>query len=240
MRRYRKRNRATWFPILGFDTAAAAAGGLSTVDVRQTAVAASGAPNVIVIPIIPDIDIPPEQNQLSGGRVAGSLRDYVEGQSCIIERVVGSIQHSLEASQAKVAKQRIIVCSAVAIVPTSDDGTGDPAVSAEELDPLRADNSQQPWYWRRVWVLGDGGFNDPVDVETNFPQNNLFGSVAEGSKIDTKGVKRVIRREERIFLIHSFLNAFPSAEGENRVIDSTADLRVVGRMVRAKNRSHFK
>lgn len=244
MRRRHKR-RATWFPILGFDTGAAAAlGAQSTVDVRSTSVSNDGSENALFIPIIPDVTVPPEQLQtpLGDAGVVTTLRDFVEGQTCIIERVVGNIQHELVPSIEKGSEERIIVCSAIAVIPTADDGSGNPAVSAPELDPLRADNSSQPWLWRRVWILGDEPRMELTipAAGTRLPQNNLFGSVAEGSKIDTKGTRRAIRREQRLFLIHSFLNAFPSAEGEARVINSFADLRVIGRLVRSTNKSTFK
>lgn len=244
--RRRRRNRATWFPVLGFETlAAAGVNGLSTVDVRETPVDPNGSPNVLIIPIIPDIDVPPEQSQTAGGNVETTLRDFVEGQSCIIERVVGNIVQEIRpAGNIASTTETIAVCAALAVIPTADNVPGQPAISAAELDPLRSDNSAQPWLWRRVWILGDqpnpsgsgAGANG-----TNLPGNNLYGSVAEGTKIDTKGTKRAIQREQRLFLIYSFLNMFPNAEtGEFRTVRSFADLRVIGSMRKAHNRSSFK
>jgi len=238
----RRRNRATWFPILGFDTtASAAAGALSTVDVRTFEINANGGPNVLAIPIIPDIDIPPEVGQgVQDGAPIRTLRDIVEGQSCLIERIVGNIQWEIEQSSAAgIVSTRAICCSALAVLPTVDDGTGDPAITSDEFDPLRADNSAQPWLWRRVWVMGNTAAT--VDnAQTGLPTNNLFGSLAEGSKIDTKGTKRMIRREERIFLIHSVLQPFPDTEGTFVFGRVYADLRVIGTMRKAHNRSSFK
>jgi len=240
--RRKRRNRATWFPILGFNNNAPNTPQI-TVDLRTTSVSSDGTENALFIPIIPDIDIPAEQAQEVGGIVRTTLRDYVEGQTCIIERIVGNIIHELVPSFLKATVERIIVCSAIAVFPTLDDGSGNPALSAPELDPLFADNSANPWLWRRVWVLGDekgtsSGLNPTAG--SGLPTNNLYGSVAEGSKIDTKGTRRAIRREERLFLVHSFMNTSPNTEGESRVINSFADLRVIGRMVKAHNRSSFK
>lgn len=238
MRSRRRRNRATWFPILGFENATGQ--GLSTVDIRLFTVDPTGAPNVLVIPIIPDIDIDPEAGQgTAGGAPIRSLRDMVEGQSCIIERVVGNIQWEMvQAGAGTDEAQRAICCSALAVVPTADGTNGDPAIAATELDPLRADNSSQPWLWRRVWVLGDS--RNTTELTTGLPSNNCFGSLAEGSKIDTKGVRRAIRREERLFLIHSVLQPFPGVEQTEAETRVYTDLRVIGRMVKATNRSNFK
>lgn len=236
----RRRNRSTWFPTLGFSNEAPNQE-LTTVDVRQLSVDESGAPLVTFIPIIPDLDVPPDQLQVGGaGQVQTSLRDYVEGQSCIIERVVGNIQ----VMGPKVAGNpntiaAYVVCAAIAVFPTDNDGN--PALSVPELNPLASDNSAQPWYWRRVWALGGNEGSTNVGSGIAYPTNNIFGSVAEGTKVDTKGVKRAIRREERIFLVYATQALFPDDEaiGLLNLIHVTADLRVLGRMVKARNRSQF-
>jgi len=233
--RRKRRNRATWFPILGFDLQNSGSVGLSTVDVREITVQTTGAPNVIIIPIIPDIDIPPETSQTLSGQVVTPLRAFVEGQSCLIERIVGKIQVGVRTNTNPGALSDIHFAAALAVVPTEDDGTGNPAVDAFELDPLRANNSHQPWLWRRTWSL-----SNPAGTATlpAFPQNNALGSAPEGSFIDTKGTKRMIRREERIFLIYSVVPLFTDAASTVQVV-CTADLRVIGTMVKAHNKSHF-
>jgi len=241
MRRSRRRNRATWFPVLGFENANLAINGLSTVDIRVMDATTNGAANVLAIPLIPDVDVPVEVGQgLQDGAPIRTLRDIVEGQSCLIERIVGNIQwECTQTFQGGENSNRIICCSAVAVLPTVDDGSGDPAIPADEFDPLRADNSAQSWLWRRVWVLGNQG---PAinDTATGLPTNNCFGSLAEGSKIDTKGTKRMIRREERIFLIHNVLNPFPGAEATTVSATAYTDVRVIGQMRKAHNKSSFK
>jgi len=243
--RRRRRNRATWFPVLGFANGGGDDSSLSTVDVRNVEVSNQGGPNVLAIPIIPDIDINPDTGQLdAGGSVTRTLRDFVEGQSCLIERIVGTIQAEMVGGGTdNTTSHRVIVCAAIAVLPTSDSSPGDPAIPATEFNPLSSENSAQPWMWRRVWVLGNpgAGTGGPVGG-AGLPQNNNFGSLAEGCKIDTKGTRRVIRREERIFLIYSFLDPFPANGGDvvNQLVNMYADVRVIGGMRHAKNRSQFK
>lgn len=241
--RRKRRNRATWFPILGFANQGAGAQGLVTTDTRQLSVPSDGGTQVTVIPIIPDVTVPPEQLQAQiGTGIISTLRDFVEGQTCIIERIVGNIQIAGPTTGEVTDVAAYGVCAAVAVVPSADDGSGDPAISVAELDPWRADNSSQPWLWRRTWFLG--GNNGSLQVGNNhgYPSNNLFGSLAEGSKIDTKGTKRAIRREERIFLIYSTIALFPDSEATDLLnsVHVHADLRVIGRLVKAHNRSNFK
>jgi len=239
MRRHR-RNRATWFPVLGFE--GSIGNPLTTVDARQLTVNADGTTNVTVVPIIPDIDTNVDESQTGGGGIVRSLRDYVEGQSCIIERVVGNIQIAGPRTGNTSTTAAFAVAAAIAVVPTVDDGTGNPAVSTADLDPLNANNIAQPWLWRRVWNLGFSTGTAAVGSNADLPGNNLFGSLAEGSKIDTKGTKRAIRREERIFLIYSTLALFPDGTNQPIIngVFAMTDLRVIGRMVRARNRSNFK
>lgn len=241
MRSRRRRNRATWFPVLGFQNGGSDDQGLVTVDTRVFTIAPTGGTNVLAVPIIPDIDIPVEAGQgIQDGVPVRTLRDIVQGQSCLVERIVGNIQWEIEQSSAAgIASNRAIVCSAVAVLPTVDDGSGDPDLTADEFDPLRANNSAQPWLWRRVWVLGNSAAVI-ANGSSGLPSNNTFGSLAEGSKIDTKGTKRMIRREERIFLIHSVLQPFPSNEGTAIFARVYADVRVIGQMRAARNVSAFK
>lgn len=236
--RRRRRNRATWFPTLGFENET---NDFITLDIRQLTVPATGR-DVTVVPLLPDIDIPVQQSQTQGGAVVSTLRDFVEGQSCIIERVVGNIQVQgpLAVNNGSIAAYA--VAAAFAVIPILDDGTGNPAISVAELDPLAADNVAQPWLWRRVWNLGVQSGSAQVGNNTGYPANNLFGSVAEGSKVDTKGTKRALRREERLFLIYSVAPLFPDP-GSSLLLNAVhaiADLRILGHMVRAHNRSAFK
>lgn len=230
----RRRNRSTWFPILGFEVAEST---FTTVDIRELSVNNNGVPSVTVTTIINDIDRG-SQNTITGF----SLRDQVEGQTCIIDRIVGKIvieRDALVVVPDEIAT--IIACAAIAVLPTDDDGLGNPALTTADLDPLNPNNSANPWLWRRTWILGASG-SDQVGGRGELPPHNLFGSVAEGSHVDTKGTHRAIRREERIFLIYSLQAAFPSNESVPLVnsVRAYADLRVVGRMTKARNKGSFK
>lgn len=232
----RRRNRSTWFPILGFE---ASAGTFTTVDIRELNVQGNGDHTVTVVPIIQDIDqgtVDP-----STTLVKSSLRDIVEGQTCIIDRIVGKIVVERDfRAEAATDPAVVICCAAIAVIPSQGSGEGDPAISTSELDPLNPGNSSNPWLWRRTWVLGTQD-STQVGGQNGLPPHNYSGSVAEGSHIDTKGSKRAIRREERIFLIYSLHAAFPDVEATTIVngVRAYADLRVVGRMVKARNRGAF-
>lgn len=230
----RRRNRATWFPVLGVGDP----GAQVTYDLRNFDFSAQ--PNVQAIPLIPDAT-PYVDTSIAGDH---SLRDIVEGQTCLIERIVGKIVWGVDqfvppGEPTPTTPNVGIFCTAFAVLPTDD--AGSPAIPSDEYDPLLANNSAQPWLWRRTWVLAnnqiaglsDGGFNHPAS-------NEFFASRDDGPHIDTKGTKRAIRREERIFMIHSTRSADNEVWDFNGASQVIADLRVLGMMVKAKNRSSFK
>lgn len=237
MRRYRK-NRSTWFPIIPFEEPDGTGGGIGRTDDKRelTVWTNPGIRDCIAIPLIPN-----ESFETGPANSTETLRDFVEGQTCIIERIVGKIVWSMQQiTDGGYTPRLALCCTAFAVLPV--DGDGNPDIGSDEWDPLLAKNAHQPWLWRRTWLLA----NTLAWAASNqgYPAphcNEFFASRDDGPHIDTKGTKRAIRREQRIFMIHSVLNADPAAdEGDNGLTYVNADVRVLGRMTRARNRSNFK
>jgi len=67
-----------------------------------------------------------------------------------------------------------------------------------------------------------------------------YGSVKEGTHIDTKGSKRMIRREQRLFFVTAVSAINPVDAPINVQVHWTYDIRLIGKMVRQVNRSTFK
>lgn len=238
--RRRRRNRSTWFPVLGFEAGETLTP--TTWDSRLVVLDAAGLTNVFALPLIPDDTRDPADATFSGDY---TLRDYVEGQTCIIDRIVGKIQWAMaQEAQAdpNVAWVEAICCSAIAVLPVADDNSS-PGISSDDWNPLAATNADKPWLWRRTWLLGDNSSTGDAPQYT-WPVNNCqFPGVLDGPHIDTKGTKRAIRKNQRLFLIHaaqgvvSADGSFPATlDGQMTV---TADVRVLGRMVRGRNRGNF-
>lgn len=233
MRRRRGR-RATWFPVIGVGTTP---GEQITLDSVEYTVDVLGTANVDARVVIPDgsayLDTDVTQDH--------TLRDYVEGQTCIIERIVGKIvwqAFQFSPPNEDTTAGAIACCTAFAVLPAGRDGT--PDIPSNEYDPFLTNNSAQPWLWRRTWVLGNNLAETDVGVGfyTNPASNEFFASVADGPHIDTKGTKRAIRREQRLYQINSVrgMTDVSSMDGAARC---TTDLRVIGRMVKSTNRSTF-
>jgi len=236
----RRRTKSTWFPVLGTD--AADGGPLSSVFTEFTNVNFDYSADFKITPIIPDYTEDP-----STATAEHTLRDFVEGQTCVIDRIVGKITcHLIQGTgsgESFYQPSIVTCCAAVAVLPVDDAGVATTTGTGEEINPLYAENLDKPWLWRRTWTLNN---NVQASVPGYFynmqgpASNTSMGSMLDGPHIDTKGVKRAIQRNQRIFLILGAQNETPGdVANEDGTVFWTVDLRVLGRMRRARNKSLF-
>jgi len=225
--RRKRRNRSTWFPVL--PTALEDTSEFATwTDYIDTIVAGQIFSPVSATPITLDF------TELPNAATAGtSLRDVVEGQSFLLDRIVGSVF----AKRIDENIQDVLACAALAVFPAADNGGAD--LNNSEGNPFNPDNSQQPWIFRRVWKLESTATLD-VAIRPPVRTNMQYGSVKEGTHIDTKGSKRMIRREQRLFFVTAVSAINPVDAPINVQVHWTYDIRLIGKMVRQVNRSTFK
>lgn len=235
--RRKRRNRSTWFPVLGSESGSNEV--LSSVYTTQVEVALNYGVNHQITPLIPDYTWDPS---FQTGANDGTLRDYVEGQTCVIERIVGKVYAAAEqiagSGEGFQTPRVVCACAAVAVLPVDDGGIPLTDADGAEVNPLMAENLDKPWLWRRTWFLGNllGSDIQPV----NYPTSNAgYGSVAEGTHIDTKGVKRAIQRGQRLFMIFATQDVTAGEPNEQIDVQFGVDVRVLGQLRRAKNRSLF-
>lgn len=234
---YRKRRRrGTWFPTLPFGIGPE--GQLPTVpDVRQYVIPGGVSSNVDAIPVVPD-QTPDDSAQ------GYTLRDQVEGQAYILQRIVGKIQWCCRQEEGLFTDiwPMIVCCTAFAVLPVNNDSEfqGLPDLSSTEFDPLRAENNDKPYIWRRTWVLHNNAAysgGDPQQFWQGPSSNAFFASMHDGPHIDTKS-KRRVGRDQRLFQINSVL---PVATSGNTSVSFGADarcvsdLRVFGTLVKQRN-----
>lgn len=236
----RRRQRSTWFPVLGTDYDEEGGGALKSVYTLSQTVALDYEANFNVTPLIPDYTEDPSTTASEQ-----TLRDFVEGQTCIIDRCVGKITCNLGQIAGSGAgfytAGLVICCAGIAVLPVDDSGTAITTGSGEEINPLNAENLDKPWLWRRTWLLHNQNVANPGAPYYGPRSNTEYGGgVLDGPHIDTKGVKRAIQRNQRIFLILGNMDITPgSTVNENNVVFWSIDLRILGRMRKAKNRSLF-
>lgn len=226
--RGKRRNRGTWFPILATE-AEEAPYGATFFRYSDDITGASGPYSAATAtPLVADFT----ENDTNQAGV--SLRDFVEGQSWLCNRVVGQV--FAEFGSAAQTTNEIVAAAGLAVLPS--DETGAPALENGEFAPFNAANSANPWLWRRTWLLRNPGQTD--SALGRVPACNiLYGDMRSGPFLDTKGSKRMITREQRLFFITQIATPSLIEPTDDPTVIWTYDLRVFGQMVRTKNRSTF-
>lgn len=246
--RSRRRTKYTWFPILGsnFPASETGAGRHVTVFFNELTVPrtdntpVSDGAGLFVQPILPDFTAQED------GNTVFTLNDYVQGQEYILKRIVGSIFLGVSTPGDSTDSWGSILVTAGFFVARADESDSTQvALDSESTDPLSVINAQNPWIWRRSWMLG----NDPARVLQTpgsnpvWPQtNSAYGSMREGTHIDSKVARRV-RREARLWFALSAIgvdaNGISQPGTDDTNINMALDIRILGAMRRAKNASAF-
>jgi len=237
--RRRRKNRATWLPIIptvyeGTEGAEALVTWYETTITFPTGTPSPGDTAIQAFPLTFD-DSFEQEAQTS----TASLRDRVEGQDYVLDRIVGQVWMAQEFSQSRINSW--IGCIAFGVFPTSDNGGI--ALPPEEYNPFFSANAAQPWIWRRTWRLNSPGYwglprNPPLG---GFPTSTAgYSGIREGGFVDTKGSRRRIRKEHRLFIVAAAGVIQESTVGEepNELLFGY-DLRLIGGMRRASNVSSF-
>lgn len=207
----RKRPKVAWFPVFGGAPLAEATAGPTpgvsaniqvntllpngdvfwdaqalTFDISEGAVAAQGDPN------------------------AKTLQDIIKGNEWRFRRLVGkAFISAATATVGATAYTLADVGLGFIVCDTDDDGA--PRTDFNSVNPLSQDSMEDPWIWRRRWLLnphGDIRWNTPVTTDTTnnaaawgFPASTAgYGSVLDGPHIDAKS-NRIIHRSERLFVV---------------------------------------
>lgn len=245
MRRRRKR-RYNWFPVLPTTTGEGSSGAtyFEVIGEQAGPLPAFSTFSPVYVPLLGDQTATWGANNDAGA----SLRDRVEGQEYVIERIVGKVwvERVQGGNETSESQARTIHAIGIGVMPVDDD-TQDLSLAEEDVDPLNADTSDKSWMFRRTWVLGNNAANPGHDVDD--PQNILYGiqptgsyfygSLEDGGHVDIKTVRRV-RRDQRLFIIHNAgLLSTDMAAATGATWRWGYDLRVLGAMRKARNQSVF-
>jgi len=241
MRSRRRGAKAAWFPIVGtlyndgdrdqtwFDIILTTQSGTTTPGNRYSANGNEVWSTILTLDDTPDVDNPD---------TGSSLRDFVQGQEYRLERLVGKVYGAIRQSASDNVATAILGIG-FAILPVNDELQAEPSLSQADYNPLNASNAQAPWIWRRTWILA----NNVGPNVFYYPQSTSgHGSVADGGHVDTRGARRRIRKEQRLFMCvaASVVEGAGSGNLESSNIHVAADLRVLGMMRSAKATSSFK
>jgi len=210
-RRFRRKPRVLWLPIVGNDIAQSSeenhsANGPSGV----LQVAGDGEHKWDQTPLTFDYTDSPSQEM---GSFQRSLQDLTSGNAYRLRRIVGKI-HIGAAPQTTGDDSWSNVEVACGFIVNKTDDSGNPFTtfaSGNESNPLSQDTAQDPWIWRRKWILSpiDGAVAsiaathadalNLLNAQPRYPQTTAgYGSVADGPHIDQK-TARIISNQERLF-----------------------------------------
>lgn len=242
----RRKRRYTWFPQIGFQSSN------PEDDSVVLPVAVPNAPlsgllsTPTIFPIIPDA---PNEEPTA---VTDHLDDFIASEY-FLKRIVGRFVCAAPARTSVQTPYTIAYAIgagffiARADSPTSTKPIGSAAATdaKNNYGVLNVQNTREPWIWRRVWIMSPlvtaSGFQvfDP-----NYPyyaNNNLNGSVAEGSNIDARTARRVTQDDRLWFTVQTqVLNAGGSFEFEEQTFpEAYLDVRLLGALRKARNRSAF-
>jgi len=203
----RRKPRVTWLPIFGETaTVAGEGGGTNQAGGLTFSVLHTDADAGIIYDAAPltfdSPGSPAAQQDL--GLETRTLQDFVQGTTYRLRRIVGKAFCAVARADGADPTDIWAVDCAFGFMVCRVDDTGAPQTDFGEVNPLFQDSMEDPWIWRRRWILGTGtsaltASNDLVPL-SRMPPNNCvgYGSVMDGPHIDTK-VARVIGVQERLF-----------------------------------------
>lgn len=143
------------------------------------------------------------------GDQSRTLHDLVAGNAWRLRRIVGKYWCSWFNNPGDTLTTRPPVVDLAAgfiVVRTDDDGN--PFTDFEEVNPLTQDSAEDPWIWRRRWLLrtileDESGGVQALTWARGFPFSTAgYNSVADGPHIDQKTARR-IDRSERLFFVQA-------------------------------------
>jgi hypothetical protein len=177
---------------------------------------------IIAVPLIADgLDAPANEITLAGATAASLALTTRPG--FMVKRIVGSIfcQSTDTGGQQRLATFGIITDR------VTPNGT---LANIAAWDPFKEDSVQKRWLFRRTWLLE----GNTVGTTVPFSSNRSYGSLREGTYIDSK-VKARVSYEERLFLIYS-VQAAPGSSGTATSTQFLPQLRMYANPFTGNNR----
>jgi len=245
-RRRGRRPRVVWLPVHGRD--------FST---GEGANFANGVGGTLTVPqdgtIVADVTDVTFDYSDSASQEEGvdfrSLQDLTSGNAYRLRRIVGKIHAAaLVTSATETEIPTIDLAAGFMVNRTDDDGNilaGQSTVTGDVTrGPLAQDGAEDPWIWRRRWLLtalppavavapstsvlaaAFTVFNE-LGSQGQWPNTTAgYGSVADGPHIDQK-TARIISRDERLFFWIQARLTNPSPETEPGFVPWQLDLRLL-------------
>jgi len=241
----RRKPKVVWLPVFGRDfsnvpeTTSFGNGVGGTFTVQNTGVIATDFQAVTF-----DYS---DQSSLEEGTDFRSLHNLVSGNNYRLRRLVGKV-HAAAVCENNDNGFLPTLDVAAGFIINRTDPDGNPVVNSslgspqEVFGPLSEDSAEDPWIWRRRWLLGTypaagsfpittdnnlNDFNNFIGFQGQWPQTTAgYGSVQDGPHVDQK-TARVIGTQERLFFWIQARVTNPASGTNNGTIVYQVDLRIL-------------
>lgn len=230
----RRRTKYTWFPVLG--TAFGEGDGVfAGFPFNLGSPIVEGLGPALVFPLIPDVQPEVADNATE------NLVDFV-GSDYVIKRIVGKLYAFANAAGG--GSPPTLQFGAGIFVARSDTlnrdvpaGGKTQADADENFGVLHAANIREPWMWRRTWQLRNR--SSSIDFDSGgLLSTYTAGSIQDGPHIDVK-VSRRVRNDERLWMCLQAGTVLIDGTNDPAQVDGWVDLRFLGALRKAQNRSAF-
>lgn len=235
----RRKARVVWLPV-DLDNRLGVAPGLASLGSQSSTIIKIFTGNPLGDPpITEEIPIVKDFSGVAGDALiasASSTLADIEQSGYRLRRIVGKLDFFVQqiAADANAATQ--ILVTAGFMVRRSDAATGislaalqPSAALGTGLNPANLENIQDPWIWRRSWLLSNRLGLDPNGLE--MPTNNMSygGGNLDGPHVDAK-TARIVGPEERLYFSVTCEGINGVSQGAPAAIVLIGDLRVLASM----------
>jgi len=253
----RRRRKYTWLPTNGTDVELVQGTTDFVSTLFQWAITLNANASYQATQIFPlnpfDLPVKPDAQPVGPG---GSTLSDVVGNEYVVERMVGNHYAGVISSDSSTGAQQILgvmVGLGFFVARADDTNQNQPIGGQENYQVFRIDNQREPWMFRRTWLLNPRFQTLNSNPAAPFQANSerLFQSLPNwtshyvgantGPFFDVKSVRR-IRTDERLFAamsIHLLPILDASALSGTIGVYGVTDLRILGALRRAKNKSNF-
>lgn len=246
--RRKRKTKYIWLPTLGAEI-------INAVDLTESngfPFSCTGGPNSqlpAAFALFPLLEDTPQEVAVTANPDP-NIADFI-GTDYVIKRIVGKC--NIVAFQSAADTPPTLAVTAGMFVARADDtnalnpiGAATTPQALPNYDPNYVDNIREPWIWRRTWLVSNAASTNAATnaYRSTITTNVQYGSIQDGPHIDAKTGRRV-RNDERLWFAASArpvttdgteFSALPGAVG---TVNGYLDIRVLGALRRARNRSNF-
>jgi len=160
----------------------------------------------------------------------------IENSGYRLRRIVGKIWCGVTSAGANGGPGMLTMCAGFIVLRCDESGIPLAPSANDHYNSLIIENTENPWIWRRSWLVGnpaegaDASFFNSQSQTNNTDRHNVrIGGVADGPHVDAK-TARIVGPDERLFLVLSTMVLNQGDVGINATIKWVWDCRYLASM----------